>query len=198
MEQTEANGRIQSFDIIKGIMMIAIVLIHILYLAETGSDRPTSSSPIVIQMLYLGMMLFFISSGYFYRPNRTPGQNIKRRLVQLLIPIVVGNIALPTILFVYLTILGQNPTLDDLLPSYKAIIGGVNVFRPYEAESLDVGMCFVYNGYYFLQIMTVAFVFFYLIMDTVLDDPKKLIIAIIIMITGTVCLSCRIVTHETD
>lgn len=189
MTDNDVQGqRISSLDIMKGLMMILIVVIHIIYLAESDTERPTSSSPIVIQMMYLGMMLFFISSGYFFRPGRGIGKNIRKRMVQLLVPILIGLTVLPAILYVYLTVLGQGPTLDDLLPSYKAILGGVNVFRPYDEPYVDVGMCFVFNGYYFLQLLVVAFLLFYPLAEKVLDDRRKLIVSIVILIACTALL----------
>lgn len=201
-DSTGKPNRIMTLDVLKGILMIGIVMVHLVFLAgtdapvdsitpsDTGEARPGLSSPIYIQMLYLGMMMFFISSGYFFRPKRSAKENIVRRVKQLIIPIVVGLIVLPTILYVYLTLLGQGPTWEDLYPSYKAVLGGVLVFQPYMGydPSIIVGMCFVYNGYYFLQLMLVAFVLFYLLADKVLDDPKKLIISIVVLIACTALL----------
>ena len=187
-EGTASSKRIVTLDVLKGALMIGIVLIHLFYLSDAHTSRPGSVSPVYIQMLYLGLMLFFISAGYFFRPDRGVVNNIKKRVVQLLIPILVGLIVLPTILFAYLTALGQAPTWDDLYPSYKAVLGGVHVFDTYTSAGIDIGMCFVYNGYYFLQLMVVAFIPFYILAEKVLDDPKKLFVAIFLLVTCTVLL----------
>ena len=187
-EKAGTGHRIVTLDVLKGALMLGIILIHLFYLSDAHVSRPESSSPIYIQMLYLGLMLFFISAGYFFRPDRGVVNNIKKRAIQLLIPIVVGLIVLPTILFGYLTVLGQAPTWEDLYPSYKAVIGGIHAFDSYSSTGIDIGMCFVYNGYYFLQLMVVAFVPFYILAEKVLDDPKKLIISIILLITCTALL----------
>ena len=75
----------EEMNIAKGITAVLVVLGHAI--------RQTGQTNLVFDILYsviysFHMPLFFFISGYVYKTGRPAGENIKRKLKQLLIPYV--------------------------------------------------------------------------------------------------------------
>ena len=80
--------RLISVDVLKGILIVAIVFIHLVISRDIVSTADAadiegytvgseSIGSLVIQALYLGLMAFFVFSGYFYRPGRGFVENMR-------------------------------------------------------------------------------------------------------------------------
>lgn len=63
MESYETSGRLRTADVLKGILILGIVFVHIFMLNESGILERTISP--ILQCLYLGLIGFFVTSGYF-------------------------------------------------------------------------------------------------------------------------------------
>jgi len=178
------EGRIKSLDVLKGVIILLIVLSHIVL----SSDRDGGPSSLIIQTLYLGLMSFFMISGYFYRPQNGFLVNIKKRLVQLLVALVICIVVLTIAMFVWLTLLGYSPGLMDILQSFIWSPGGylllfesVNIPYHYPLTASCI-------GYYFLWAMMLAFIIFYALADRVIKDIRLSVITIISLLAVTVAI----------
>jgi fucose 4-O-acetylase-like acetyltransferase len=197
---TDSSERLASVDVLKGMLIIAIVFVHIVIVrmdvllsgadaAGTGvlSDDPASVGSLVIQALYLGLMAFFIISGYFYRPGRGFVENMKKRVLQLVVALTICAIMLPVITYAIMAVCGKAPGLEDLLTAFQWGFGLNGVFSSYDVFSVHpkCGGCI---GYYYLWTMLWGFLIFYAIADRVREDWRKTVAAILVLLVITMLL----------
>ncbi len=131
----EENGtRFSSIDILKGIAIIGIVLVHVVIRRSEGGGE----TPLFMQTLYLILMSFFLISGYFYRPGQGFKQNMKKRVLQLGVAITVCSIVLPAIMLIWLFIVGQAPAdpLNDYVEAVLRAMNITNVFEPVDTACI--------------------------------------------------------------
>ena len=87
------GARISGVDGLKGIVIIGVVFVHLVLLGgvnrEDGEDMP-----LIMQILYLGLMSFFIITGYFFRPGKGFIGNIRSRSL-LFVALVSSVVLLP-------------------------------------------------------------------------------------------------------
>ena len=79
------TARVRSIDVFKGVAILIIVFCHICFATKSDVGSPNA----VIQTLYLGLMVFLMISGYFYRPERSFAENMKKRVTVLLLALVI-------------------------------------------------------------------------------------------------------------
>lgn len=169
------GNRMVPIDVLKGLLMIGIVLLHIFMLnsTERGGDLPVAFS-----MLYLGLLSFYVIAGYFYKPGRTFKDNM-RRVLRLVIALVVTSIALPVLIFIWFAITGQTVTLSDLGDSILRAFWLYRLFEPMDGP-LGIQMCFVNFINYFLWPMAEGLIIFFALEKHVMSDKRKIIAVIII------------------
>ena len=86
------------------------MILHIGIVVKSDVGEP---SPI-IQALYLGLISFFIISGYFFKPGRGFRENMRRRIKVLFYALVTASVCLSVICFLWCLLWGQPTNLDDL------------------------------------------------------------------------------------
>ena len=180
MGETEGT-RFKSLDALKGSIIVAVVFTHLI-ISSTGTEADREL-PLLIQIPYLGLMSFFIISGYFFRPGRGFAENIRRRGNQLVVALVACSVILPVITYIWLAILGQPSDPSDII---KAIIFNCylhDLFTPLGPTESYIA-CATSVGYYFLWAMMGGFLIFYALADRVLDDWKKLSLTIIVILVA--------------
>ena len=186
---SETTGtRSSMIDVLKGTIIIAVVFLHIGF----SKHDDVGSPGILIQAMYLGLMAFFIISGYFCKPERGFVCNMKKRVKQLLIILILCAVVLPVIQFCWLCILGQAPDLDDFVLALQWGFGLNELFMPLGSPKV-YPLCGSAVGYYFIWAMLFAFVIFYAFIGYVIDSKKKLAAMILILLAITVleCEFCR-------
>lgn len=152
----------------KGFVIIAIVMIHVFIVCGTESVGDVTESggfPLYLQAIYTGLMMFFIASGYFFRPGRGYLTNVLKRVVPLGVALVVCVLVLPLILFCWLAVLGQSPDLSQYPYIIGRLAGSEALFLPFDTWIYEPPTLDTTNGYYFLEIMFVSFIVFYAIAD---------------------------------
>lgn len=176
MDGPAANVRFASPDVLKGIIIVLVVLVHIVLLANTGSEEGRTK-PLVMQILYLSLMAFFLMSGYFYRPGRSITENIKKRVLQLLVALIVCSVALPVIAYCWLALMGQASDISDI---FDAFIESMYLNDLFVKAGLDPthAACCTSIGYYYPWTMMGGFLIFYTIANYVMEDYKKIAVAI--------------------
>ena len=189
MGDSAEKVRFDSPDVLRGITIILIVLTHIVLLTNTGSEEGRGQ-PLPLQILYLGLMSFFLMSGYFYRPGRSAVENIKKRAVQLVIALVICSVALPIITYVWLAICGQPSDISDILGAFLKSMNLTNLFQT-EVMNPTYIPCCTCVGYYFPWGMMGGFILFYIIADHVMDDYRKIAVALaaLLGVTAVVILT---------
>jgi fucose 4-O-acetylase-like acetyltransferase len=182
MEPNVTGQRLRSLDVLKGLIMTIIVFGHMLVNERAGEAGGDGSMPVIVQALYLGLMAYFILSGYFYRPGRGFKTNMVKRLKQILVALVVAAVTLPLILYVYLNILGYGLPIDDYLTAVIESLGLYEAFVPWDSLTPFPSLSTVTYGTYFLYTMLWGFAVFYALADRVLEDNKKVLAVIIVLL----------------
>ena len=177
--------RLGSFDVLKGFVIFAIVMLHLVFTSkETIGEQTVTEPALILQILYFGLMGFFIVSGYFYRPDRGFVPNIESRVKQLVIAIAICTVVFTGILFVWEYAFGTCGGFDDILTSFQYGFGLNKAFMdPSSAIAFPMSGSSV--GYYFLWAMMFAFIIFYGLADYVMKDGRKVIVTIIALLAIT-------------
>ncbi len=180
MSELDKGAKLKSPDSFKGLVIIVIVMAHIFLATDRASG---GVMPPYLQALYLGLMGFFIISGYFYRSGRGFKENFLKRFKQIVIPILVATATLPLFMYLYLNLLGYGLPIDGLISSIVWECGFGDPFLPVGGEIVDTSLAIVSYGNYYLLTMVWGFLYFYAIADRVLDDFRKTFAAIAILLT---------------
>ena len=177
MSEIETSQHLRSMDVLKGIILVVIVLGHMFLLDGGGGGGGClvgGGSPIILQSTYLGLMGYLILSGYFYRP-RGFKTNMGKRLKQIAVPLAIGSLTLPLILWIYLNALGYN------LP-FMQYIAGVLSYVDLNYTGIQSGELAINFGSYFLAGMLWGFLIFYAIAQYILKDWKITIVMIVLLL----------------
>jgi len=178
---SEGHGgeRLATFDVMKGLLIVGIVIVHLLML---NSVRDTGRSfPALIQPLYLVLMSFFIISGFFYKPERSFKENVKRRVIPLLLVVVACGAVLPVIMYIWMAVVGQPVGAEDLIDSIRLGLRTVNWFGPADS-TLPTPICYVGYVNYFLFAMCWAMIVFYAVARFALSDKKRFLITVAVLL----------------
>lgn len=175
--ETGRSKRILTPDVIKGFVITVIVLGHLLFLSPDGADRGETALP--IQVLYTGLMLFFVISGYFYKPGRGYLKNVEYRTAEIVSVLIIAAIAFPLILIAYMACLGQSVDLSLYPQCILDTVGLGALFQPLSEVVYNWAPFGASTGYYYLMAMMVAFVMFYAVVDWALKGLKYLVATVL-------------------
>ena len=173
--ELKRNTNTQS--IVKGLLITSVIFFH----ATMFSDLPNyanvlSEFSILMTLFPFLMMVFFFYAGYNYTPGkRSIGQNIKRRALQLLIPLVITFVV--SILLI----------MAIKVPNGESMEGIKNaILYSLMSEPLSLMIGFPSNGVltfdlvlglgllWFLYALFIVSVFFFLIVDYAIKKPARL------------------------
>ncbi len=172
--------RSQSMDIFKGVAISIIVILHIGIVAKSNVGDPAPP----VQALYLGLVGFFIMSGYFFKPGRGFRENMRRRVKVLLLALLVAAFGLSLISFLWCSLWGQPTDFEDLLHCIGRAFTLERSFVDFDAK-IPWAICGFTMGYYFLWVLLGACIIFYAVADRIRDDWKLglVVVAILLIIT---------------
>ena len=181
MDAREQDGRSVVLDVFKGMAIFAIVVLHI---AVVSRSDVGSEPAIPLQILYLGLIGFFIISGYLFKPGRGFGENMKRRISILFTALLTCAVILPLLTYAWCLLCGQPVGLDDLILGFQRSFGVERSFKPLET-TVPWPICGISMGYYFLWCILGAFIIFYAVADRIRDDWKSgaAVIAVLMVFT---------------
>jgi len=178
MNMAESTSRITSIDVFKGILIVGIVIIHVIALSNPLSER---SYPIYLECAYMGLMSFFLISGYFYRPDRSLKENLGKRSKQLLLALVASSIIFSFFIYIWMSLNGYALSLNDLV---DAILSGLsfNHIGADPALAINRPICETTLVNYFMWAIFMAFLVFYPTAKYILSDGKRFIVAVVFML----------------
>lgn len=169
-------------DIFKGVAISIIVILHIGIVVKSNVGDPAP----FVQALYLGLIGFFIMSGYFFKPGRGFVENMKRRVKVLLYALIIASFGLSIICFLWCALWGQPTDFDDLLLCIERTLTLERSFVDFDART-PWAICGFSMGYYFLWVLLIACVIFYAVADRIRDN-WKLGLAVIAVLLGITVL----------
>ena len=196
-EDTEpANGhrpRLMTPDLVKGIAITGMVVLHLALLQGHGSE-PVTSSGVGIMMFkgipYSLLCMFIVISGYFYVPGRSFIWNMRKRVLRFSIFLIAAIIVLNSLMYAILWLQGgYDLELSQLWDVIWQNIIGRGAFKTFDEINVYGGIILapfeVTHQLYYLQMIIVGYVIFYAIADKVMDDWRKLFAAVFILMTIT-------------
>ena len=191
-----ANGhrtRLMTPDLVKGIAITGMVVLHLALLQGHGS-APVTTTGVGITMFkgipYSLLCTFIVISGYFYVPGRSFMWNMRKRILRFSIFLIVAIIVLNSLMYAYLWLQGgydlELSQLGDVI--WQNIIGR-GAFKTFDEINVYGGIILapfeVTHQLYYLQMLIVGYVIFYAIADKVMNDWRKLFSAVFILMTIT-------------
>ena len=188
---SETNKRLTVPDTVKGLAVLGVLLTHF-YMSPTleTSTTTTGISAIPMQLLYLMLMAFFVIAGYFYRP-RGFVHNVRIRVLRLSIAYVLSILVLPLLMYGYFSIRGYEMDFTEgYLVCLKSLIGNYVVMTPMGTEAEFPDVLFYTNlGYYFINLIIVASILFYAVVDLAMKDERSFAIwtAGLVLATAVIC-----------
>ena len=102
--------RVQCIDIVKGLAILIVVMGHLVDNSDVSS--------FVSKCIGMALGSFFILASYFYKPGQGYLSNVKKRVFQLVIPLLVWNLVVIVLCFLYETIVGSAAEITDYLKAY--------------------------------------------------------------------------------
>jgi len=172
-------------DFAKGILMLAIVFAHVSTLMKATGSTGSSSSPI-LAFGYSALILYFVISGYFYNPAKMTPEKAKARILKLAVAFVLVYTILPTILYGYMAVLGnQDLTVDGLLRSYIVLLGSPEMFNAYDPTASyfkPVNACF--GGAYYIMCIMFGSALLYAVGPHIYGDAKKTVAIVVVCIVA--------------
>ena len=176
--------RIKSVDIVKGMAILVVVISHLI------SDRTLSSW---ITKLFGGLMgMFFIMSGYFYKPGKSYVDNVKKRFRQIVVPMLVYNAIVLAVYFIFETIFANNPDPLNYLNVWVS-----RLYDPYSLKPAEMmlggggprpatvipSVNMIIGPSWFLMRMFVSELIFYGVADFSLKSRKNMFAMIFFLLT---------------
>ena len=183
------SSRIRSLDILRGAAIIGVITVHIMFGAGRGVDGDVAGGFNVAELVYAGLPMFMVITGYFYKSGRSYMDNVKHRVVPVILVLVISTVFLTSIMFGYMWMLGYDLSDYDLFSDILAIIVGKECFSTIGVDGFTAGAVLapydISAGYYYLQILAVGLLIFYAIADHVLDDWRKTVTAMFALLSMT-------------
>lgn len=165
-------GRYKYLDAARGIGMMLVVIGHSVGLSK--------------YLIYYFIQLFFILSGYLYKPGRSYGENIAKKAKRLLVPYFVYS----TVLLAFYVLMGR--TLEETKFSAIGIL--YSRFCLYDVTTTpDDANIFFFNiangGTWYLTAFFVTGLVFHLVIDKCLENRKFLIGTVVVLTVITMALA---------
>ena len=183
------SSRIKSLDILRGAAIIGVITVHIMFGAGRGVDGSVAGDFNVAELVYAGLPMFMVITGYFYKSGRSYMDNVKHRIVPVLLVLIISTVFLTSMMFGYMWILGYDLSGYNLLEDILTILIGKECFSTIGADGFTAGAVLapydISAGFYYLQILAVGLLIFYAIADHVLDDWRKCVTAMFALLSMT-------------
>ncbi len=161
--------RLDFLDIAKGIGIIFVLYSH-------SSGFPIFGNAVVD----FYMPLFFFVSGYVYKQGRTPAENIKRKMKQLIIP-YVGYTLLLYAEHILTRAMKHELTKEAVfMPLLGAAYSRAALYADMSGENVEFML--LSNGpMWFITAMAVASVIFYLLVNRFLENNRNMVVISVIL-----------------
>ncbi len=170
--ETIKKPRMLEQDIAKGIAIILVLALHTLTLKRGIYNALGGVFGFI-------MPFFFLMAGYNHRPYRYKFKEIiKKRSKQILIPFFIYSIAILIIGAIYYMI-SKDYTIGDVVMTYVNLILHKPFCRQVGIKVINGGLSSCIMSFWFVQLLFVASIIFYIVVDYALEKGSRLISIIV-------------------
>ena len=171
IETPEGKTRLDYVDVARGIMILAVVLSHTWF----------ANSDILGDFLPFSMPVFFFLSGFTYRPGRSYGTSMGRRVVSLLIPYFIFCTVCTLFFPVYAGLIKKISMMSyAYLPTKGALWLAI-----LKADALNMLMC---TPMWFLPALFTASILFFALVGQTRKSLRKTLIAAAVLIAAAIVI----------
>lgn len=171
IELPEGKTRLDYVDVARGIMILAVVLSHTWF----------ANSDILGDFLPFSMPVFFFLSGFTYRPGRSYGTSMGRRVVSLLIPYFIFCTVCTLFFPVYAGLIKKISMMSyAYLPTKGALWLAI-----LKADALNMLMC---TPMWFLPALFTASILFFALVGQTRKSLRKTLIAAAVLIAAAIVI----------
>ncbi len=166
-------------DIAKGLAILFVIFLHSVQLKSSAME-------IVLTFGGYAMPFFFLMSGYYYKPGRrTWGQNVSKRLRQLLLPLVIYSVSIYIMMYVFFAIRNE-ANITDALASFASfwLTKPLDILLKLNPDPANPFTLLMGPGW-FLQYMITGCLIFYFVADYALRDIYRFISVNFMFVAGT-------------
>ena len=186
MEQK--TGRISELDAVKGLGLLYVMSFHFLIFAHD------MASVIFNKMISVTavMIIFFLASGYSYRPGKTPGQNIYKRIITLLKPFIIYTVAV-TVIYLAINVWQGTANFREIGEDFYYLFAGKGLVEMISPGSFNENLSIIpAEPYWFLRQLILMSLIFYPLVDFVLKKLRNLFFIIVPLfgISALLCAFC--------
>lgn len=174
--------RLFTVDALKGLAILVVVTYHLI--------APSPFRKVLNHFVEIVLILFFITSGYFYRPGkRTLGESIATRAKATMIPFLSYSLAFWAIGTVCLLI-AKTETFMEAIWCLRNFFGGciwnrvIQGWFGWEYHKLGSNYMFLAD-FWFLIALLLSSILFFLIADKVLDSWKKSAVCVVLLFAAS-------------
>ena len=167
-EVTNKKPRMIEQDIAKGIGILLVLALHTLTLNRNIYNALGGVFGFI-------MPFFFFMAGYNHRPYRyTYKEILKKRVKQIVIPFFTYSISILILGAIYYMI-AKDYTIKDVLMTYLNLLLHKSFCRFVGIEVITGGLSSVIMSFWFVQLLFVATLIFYAVVDYALEKASRLI-----------------------
>ncbi|MCR5078789.1 MAG: acyltransferase family protein [Bacilli bacterium] len=170
------KNRSHAQDIAKCLLIVAVVAFHALMIVYSREEVAGQFNPLLVMFPFL-LGVFFFYSGYNYNPGkRTFGENLKRRTLQLLVPMVVCTIVDGVLVGLFVRF-GTGESWNDISDSFlNAIMGDATAIMTGFAKTHNIiDLVELIGLTWFIYVLYFASIPFYLLVDYTNKKLSRLI-----------------------
>lgn len=178
IEVPKKKERMLEQDIAKGIAILLVLALHTLTLKREIYN-------ILGGIFGFIMPFFFFMAGYNHRPYRyTYKEIVKKRIKQIVIPFFIYSIAILIIGAIYYMI-AKDYTIGDVLMTYLNLLLQNSFCNYVGIKVVNGGLNSCIMAFWFIQLLFMASLIFYLVVDYALEKASRLIsiIALLLIIS---------------
>ncbi len=171
---------LRSADFLKGFAIIVVVILH--GFSGLAPEDP-SQTPItelynpILDLFFSALMMFFLLSGYFYKPKNGFWKNVKKRIIQIVPIFIICGTLLTLIMVGWGNIFGFFSSPDDII---KDLVDTLTMFSFQEPWIYGSEYGYVCIGWYFLMNILSALIIFYFIADRCVKSWKHVVVSVAI------------------
>lgn len=179
-----SKKRLKSVDLAKGLGIICVALYHCVDI--TKGPQGMTIFYTLVGLFGALMGVFFFLSGYFYKPGKSYFENVRHRIKNLVIPLIVMMLVVCVVGFFAEWILVSRPSAITYAKHFVKRLFDTDSFLPYGTFGNDTASIYTFlTPSWFIVRLFFCDLIFYAVVDFCIKNFKNLIAGIAVLLSVT-------------